>query len=510
MGHNLSLCPTRKEMKKIKRSSGILMHISSLPSKYGIGDFGKEAYNFVDFLVKSKQQYWQILPLGVTGFGDSPYQCFSAFAGNPYFIDLDELIQRGYLKEEEVEKLDLGREPNRVDYGLLYQNKMKILRMAYNAAKEEIGEELRSFYKENYNWLREFSLFMALKSKNGGGSWLKWKEPYKDFTSKAVIQFEKDNKEEIYFWVFTQYFFFVQWKRLKDYANNNGIEIIGDLPIYVSEDSSDVWGNPYLFNLDSSLFPITVSGCPPDGFSPTGQLWGNPIYNWKVMEEQGYNWWLKRIQFSFKLYDSLRIDHFRGFESYWEIPYGSENAVNGQWTKGPGMKLFNKIKEKLGELNIIAEDLGFLTDGVRKLIEETGFPGMKILQFAFDSREESDYLPHNYDKNSVVYTGTHDNSTVLGWFKYIPKEDFDYAVEYLKLSEEEGLNWGLIRGAWSSPAYLAIAPMQDFLGLGDEARMNIPSTLGGNWTWRMEKGSLTDELAMRIGELNRIYRRGSY
>ncbi len=500
----------RKEMNIIKRSSGILMHISSLSSEYGIGDLGKEAYSFVDFLVKAKQQYWQILPLGVTGFGDSPYQCFSAFAGNPYFIDLDELIEAGYLKKDDVQQHELSKDLNIVAYDLLYKNKMKLLRMAYETAKKDISEELDLFYKENDEWLREFSLFMALKADKGGDSWLKWDKCYKDSNSDRVVEFENNNKNEIFFWIFTQYFFYNQWKKLKEYANKRGIAIIGDLPIYVSEDSSDVWGSPYLFNLDSSLFPITVSGCPPDGFSPTGQLWGNPIYDWDAMEQEGYKWWIKRIKHSFELYDCLRIDHFRGFESYWEIKYGSENAVHGEWIKGPGMKLFSRIKEELGELNIIAEDLGFLTDEVRNLITETGFPGMKILQFAFDSREESDYLPHNYDKNCVVYTGTHDNSTVVGWFKNIPKEDLEYAVKYLKLSDEEGLNWGLIRGAWSSPAYLAIAPMQDFLGLGDEARMNTPSTVGGNWTWRINKSSLTDQLAEKIAELNNIYRRGNY
>lgn len=491
----------------MKRASGILMHISSLPSSYGIGDFGKEAYNFVDFLSKAKQKYWQILPLGVTGFGDSPYQCFSAFAGNPYFIDLDELIERGYLDKEEVKKYDLGKDPNTVDYGLLYLNKMTILRMAYEKAKKEIKEELEAFYNENYSWLREFALFMAIKDSNGGDSWLKWEDEYKNYSSNAVIQFENNNKEEIFFWIFTQYFFFNQWQRLKEYANKNSVDIIGDLPIYVSEDSSDVWGNPYLFNLDRSFFPITVAGCPPDGFSPTGQLWGNPIYNWKAMEDLGYKWWIKRIKSSFELYDVLRIDHFRGFESYWEVPYGSENAVNGKWTKGPGMKLFRKIREELGELNIIAEDLGFITDEVIQLIEETGFPRMKMLQFAFDVNGDSDYLPHNYEKNSIVYTGSHDSSNVMGWIKYMPKEDLDYAIKYLHLKDDEGINWGFIRGAWASVANLAIAPIQDLLGLDDEARMNIPSTLGGNWCWRIDKSSLTDDLATKIAEINKIYRR---
>lgn len=489
------------------RSSGILMHISSLPSEYGIGDFGKQAYDFIDFLVKAKQKTWQILPLGVTGYGDSPYQCFSAFAGNPYFIDLNELIDKGYLDKNEVFKLHLNKHPEYVDYSDLYINKMKLLRLAYNNFKLDIPLELHLFYQDNISWLREFSLFMSIKTINNNKSWMEWDEPYKNSKSQEVKIFESNNQEEVYFWVFTQYLFLTQWSKLKKYAGDNGIKIIGDLPIYVSQDSCDVWSSPQLFNLDDTLTPITVSGCPPDYFSLTGQLWGNPIYNWKALEDQGYKWWVNRIKYSLELFDILRVDHFRGFESYWEIEYGSENAINGKWTKGPGMKLFNIIREELGDLNIIAEDLGFLTDDVRKLIKDSGYPGMKVLQFAFDSREESDYLPHNYDKNCVVYTGTHDNSTAMGWFKVIPKEDFDFAVKYLKLDTVEGLNWGLIRGAWSSTANLAIAQMQDFLGIDDVARMNTPSTMENNWTWRINKSDLTDELALRIADLNMTYGR---
>ncbi len=490
-----------------KRSSGILLHISSLPGKYGIGDFGESAYNFVDFLETAGQRYWQILPLGVTSYGDSPYQCFSAFAGNPYFIDLDEFIEQGYLTGRDIERMELGDDPSCVDYGLLYKNKMKLLRMAYETGKQELGNELYNFYKQHKDWLREFAVYMGIKAKNGNLSWMKWSAEYRHVNSKSVREFEVNNEEEIYFWVFTQYFFFKQWLRLKQYANEKDIHIIGDLPIYVAEDSADVWGNPEIFKLDSSLKPTTVSGCPPDAFSDTGQLWGNPVYNWEVLEERGYDWWLKRIEHSFKLYDTLRIDHFRGFESFWEINSGSETAINGQWTKGPGIKLFDEIKAQLGELDIIAEDLGFITEEVRELINKAGYPGMKVLQFAFDSREESDYLPHNYDKNCVVYTGTHDNHTAMGWFDNVSKQDFIYAVNYLKLNYDEGLNWGFIRGAWSSVAYLAIAPLQDFLGLGDEARFNVPSTIGGNWTWRVKSEQLTEGLAQKIHRLNQLYGR---
>ena len=492
-------------MKKT-RSSGILMHISSLPGKYGIGDFGKEAYNFVDFLVDAGQKNWQILPLGITSFGDSPYQSFSAFAGNPYFIDLDEFIERGYLKEEEIAELDLGNDPREVNYGLLFKNKMKLIRKAYDRSKIELENILEDFYIKKA-WLREFSLFMAIKNYHNNSSWLYWDKDFRIRNSQKVLEFEKENREEIYFWVFTQYFFSKQWLKLKAYANDNGINIIGDLPIYISEDSSDIWGSPHLFNLDENLFPITVSGCPPDAFSTKGQLWGNPIYNWKALEEENYKWWIERFKYSFELYDILRIDHFRGFEAYWEVDYNRENAVVGKWTKGPGIKLFNKLKEELGELNIIAEDLGFLTEDVENLLEETGFPGMKVLQFAFDSREESDYLPYNYDKNCVVYTGTHDNSTINGWFKNANKEDMEYAIKYLKLNYDEGLNWGIIRGAWSSTAFLSITTMQDILGHGDYARMNIPSTVGGNWTWRMEKSELNDEIVNKLKNLTKLYGR---
>lgn len=490
-----------------RRASGILMHISSLPGEYGIGDFGKEAYSFVDFLVKGKQKYWQVLPLGITGYGDSPYQSFSSFAGNPYFIDLDEFIERGYLKKEEIKKFDLGYNPRKVDYGLLYKNKMFLLQLAYERGKEEIKDALEEYYWENQQWIRDFALFMSIKECHNNQSWLNWQDEYKRRHWEEVEKFERDNKDKLYFWIFTQYFFYKQWYKLKNYANRNGIKIIGDLPIYVAEDSADVWANPKLFNLDKNLFPKTVAGCPPDAFSEKGQLWGNPTYNWLEMEKDDYRWWKDRIKQSFKIFDVLRIDHFRGFESYWEVKYGSEDAVIGKWTKGPGIKLFDSIKRELGNLNIIAEDLGFLTEDVKKLLKYSGFPGMKVLQFAFDSREESDYLPHNYDKNCVVYTGTHDNTTVIGWISTAKKEDVEYAKKYLKLDDEEGMNWGFIRGAWSSTAYLAITTMQDLLGLGDEARMNTPSTVGGNWTWRMKKEDLTEEIVERLANITMIYRR---
>lgn len=490
-----------------KRGSGILMPVFSLPGEDGIGTFGKEAYEFIDFLVKSEQKYWQILPLGVTSFGDSPYQCISAFAGNPYFIDLNRLVKIGFLNENDLKEYKFFKKNDLVDYGFLYKNKMKILEKAYKRAKIIIKNDLDIFYDENKSWLREFSIFMALKANYGGLSWLEWEEAYKDVNSLEIKEFEKKNQDEIYFWVFIQYFFFKQWEKLKSYANKNGIRIIGDLPMYVSEDSSDLWANPSLFQLDHNYCPITVAGCPPDDFAPKGQLWGNPIYDWQTMEKEGYKWWIKRFEHSFKLYDTLRIDHFRGFEAYWEIELDSKDAVNGKWTKGPGIKLFRKVKEELGELDIIAEDLGFITENVKELIEETGFPGMKVLQFAFKKDENSEHAIHNHEKNSVVYTGTHDSSTVIGWSKDISKEELEYVKKYLNLCQGEDLNWALIRGAWSSTSYLAIAPIQDFLGLDDNARINRPSIIGENWTWRLKENNLTDELANKIREITRRYKR---
>ena len=490
-----------------KRASGILMHISSLAGKYGIGDFGEEAYKFVDFLADAGQRYWQILPLGITGIGDSPYQSFSVFAGNPYFIDLDKLIEYGYLKEVDLDKYKLYESKDEISYNLLYENKMKILRIAYENSKVKIEKELEDFMNTHKFWLRDFSLFMSLKKFNGGISWLDWKDEFKDINSKEVLDFEQANRDDIYFWVFTQYLFLNQWTSLKKYANKKGIKIIGDLPIYVSIDSSDVWGNTDLFNLDSNFDPITVAGVPPDYFTNEGQLWGNPVYKWDTMEKNGYRWWINRIRHSFELFDTLRIDHFIGFVNYWQVKYGSKNAINGEWKKGPGIRLFNVIKEELGELDIIAEDLGVVTDDVRELIKLTGFPGMKVLQFSFESDEDNDFLIHNHQENSVVYTGTHDMSTVLGWKEHQSLKILEYASDYLNICEDEDFNWAFIRGAWSSSSYLAIAPMQDFLGLDDSARMNIPGILGGNWTWRVEESKLNVTLSSKINKLTKLYGR---
>ncbi|SKC85738.1 4-alpha-glucanotransferase [Maledivibacter halophilus] len=491
----------------IERGSGILLHITSLPSLYGIGTFGREAYKFVDFLEKAGQKYWQILPLGTTGYGDSPYQSFSAFAGNPYFIDLDLLVQEGILNKEDFQNINFGEDKRNIDYEKIFNNKMSILRYSYKNARKTVKDKILVFKENNIDWIEEYSLYMIAKTRFNLKSWQKWDEDIKLRRPEAMRYYKENYEDEMNFWIYLQYQFFKQWKNLKKYANNKGVKIIGDIPIYVAEDSADVWGNRELFLLDNKYKPIKIAGCPPDDFSETGQLWGNPIYNWNLMEKRGFDWWIKRIKANSKLYDIIRVDHFRGFQAYWEVPYGDETAADGRWVKGPGMKLFNALKDSLGHIDIIAEDLGFLTQEVVRFREETGFPGMKVLQFAFNPLEESDYLPHNYEKNCVVYTGTHDNDTVNGWFENTNADDVKHSIKYFNLNEEEGYNWGFIRGAWSSVANIAIAQMQDFLGLGSKARMNIPSTLGGNWLWRLRRNELNNELAKKIYEMTKLYGR---
>lgn len=492
----------------MKRSSGIIMHISSLPEAYGIGTLGEEAYKFADFLNKAGQTYWQILPLGHTGYGDSPYQAFSAFAGNPYFIDLKFLVRDGLLKEEDLEGIVFGQSETEVDYNALFNLRYDVLRKAYKNASESLMNEVKRFVKENELWLTDYAMYMAIKEKMNLLSWQEWDEAIKLREESAMTHYKEELADDIIFWQFIQYQFYKQWNDLKAYVNGLGIQIIGDIPIYVASDSSDAWANSRVFKLDDNKKPTVVAGCPPDAFSETGQLWGNPIYDWDYLEETGYSWWIDRMRESLKLYDVIRIDHFRGFESYWEIPYGEPTAVNGKWVKGPGMKLFKAIQGALGKVNIIAEDLGFLTEEVFNFRDETGYPGMKVLQFAFDAREESDYIPHTYNKHCVVYTGTHDNDTIRGWMEETGnKEDVLHSIKYLALTEEEGYNWGFIRGAWSSVGQIAITMMQDVLNLGNEARMNLPSTLGGNWMWRMKKEDLTDELAIKLFNITKLYGR---
>ena len=487
------------------RKSGILLPISSLPSKYGIGAFSKEAYDFVDLLKETGQSLWQILPLGPTGFGDSPYQSFSTFAGNPYFIDLDELVKEGILTEDECSSYDWGDSKEFIDYSKIYNSKSKILRLAYNRSNIGENEEFREFCTENYWWLNDYALYMSIKDSKNGAPWIEWPKSLRLREEEALSKIEEELKDDVEFYKYQQYLFTVQWNKLKSYANENGIKIIGDIPIYVSLDGSDTWSNPKLFQVDEDGLPTDVAGCPPDSFSETGQLWGNPLYNWEYNKETNYEWWIKRISHSFKLHDIVRIDHFRGFDEYYAIPYSDDTAKNGQWRQGPGIDLFDCIKKELGELDIIAEDLGFLTDSVIKLLEDTGYPGMKILQFAFDSREESDYLPHNYTKNSIVYTGTHDNDTIMGWYKEIDELDRDMAHNYLNnYKNKDEIQWDFIALAMRSVSNTCIIPVQDYLGLGSDTRINTPATSGNNWKWRMKDNSFTKDIMDRMYTLTKV------
>ena len=492
----------------IMRKAGILMPISSLPSPWGIGTLGAEARKFVDFLSAGGQSCWQVLPLGPTSYGDSPYQSFSSFAGNPYFIDLDLLAEDGLLERSEFENLNWGENPEYVDYGRMYEQRYPVLRRACGRLLAQNRPGFAAFCQEQKDWLEDYALFMALKSKYGGVSWLEWPEDVRLRRPQALEDARKELREEVNFWRGVQYLFFSQWWDLKAYANSRGVAIIGDLPIYVALDSAGVWANPSQFQLDESGRPTGVAGCPPDGFTADGQLWGNPLFNWERMKEDSYSWWLKRIAFQFKLYDTLRIDHFRGFDEYYAIPYGDKTARNGAWKPGPGIAFFKAVNRALGKKDIIAEDLGFLTPSVRKLLKNSGYPGMKVLEFAFDSRDgESDYLPHRYPAHCVVYTGTHDNDTIQGWMASAPKKDVSFAKAYLRLSKREGYHWGMMRAAWASAAELAVMQFQDLLGLGSEARMNIPSTLGNNWKWRTLPGTFDEKLARRLYRETRVYQR---
>ncbi len=488
------------------RKSGVILPISSLPSKYGIGTFSKSAYEFVDKLQEAGQKLWQLLPLGPTGYGDSPYQSFSTFAGNPYFIDLDVFIEKGWLLEKECLKYKI-KTPEKVDYEEIYNSRFKLLRIAYKNSGINEDADFSHFVKENADWLKDYALYMAVKKVFQGVSWLEWDEPIKYREKNAIKEYELAYKEEIQFFYFQQYFFNKQWKALKKYANQKGIEIVGDIPIYVALDSADTWANASLFQLDSFRKPSLVAGCPPDAFSDTGQLWGNPLYDWKQHKASNYEWWLKRIAYCFDIYDMVRIDHFRGFDAYYAIPYGDSTAENGKWKKGPGYDFFAKVRENLGDKPIIAEDLGFLTPSVHKLLKKCKYPGMRILQFAFDAANDSTYLPHNAIKNCIMYTGTHDNDTIIGWYETLANPDKQFAKEYAQVKKNSTVAWDLIRLAIASVADTAIVPMQDYLGLGHEARINFPSTLGGNWEWRMKEGSFTEELAKKMRKLVTTYKR---
>ena len=487
------------------RGSGILMHITSLPSPYGVGTLGREAYAFIDFLAAAGQTHWQILPLTPTGYGDSPYQSCSTYAGNHYLIDLDLLQQEGLLDHADYANIDWGEDPQRADFGRLYNHRLSVLRIAYSRFAG--SEEFDRFCGENSPWLSDFALFMALKERFGGKAWFQWEECLKRREADAIWQARQELKDEIRFYSFVQYLFARQWNHLRQYAAQKNIRIIGDVPIYVPLDSSDVWASPELFQLDANLTPTAVAGCPPDAFSEDGQLWGNPLYRWDVLAQDGYEWWIRRLEAAGRLYDVVRMDHFRGFEAYWSVPYGDSTARNGQWVKGPAMDFISTVRRRLPNLELIAEDLGFLTQEVLDLRDDSGLPGMKILEFAFDSREPSEYLPHTYISNTVCYTGTHDNMTMRQWFETAGADAVAYATEYMNLRPEEGLVWGVIRTAFASVSDLCVVQMQDYLNLGAEARMNFPGVASGNWTWRMAAGSTTQELAQRIRNLAVLYGR---
>ena len=477
-----------------RRSSGVLMHITSLPGEFGIGTFGKSAYDFVDFLEETKQTYWQILPLTTTSYGDSPYQSFSAVAGNLNLIDFSLLKEEGLLEESDYSNVNFGENPEKIDYALLFEVRRPILEKAVaNTAKySNVLAEIEKFEKDNSSWLADYAEYMAIKESFGYQSFIHWDEDIKKGEKAAREKYRTELQDSIRYYTVTQYFFFKQWLALKEYANDKGVKIIGDMPIYVSADSVEMWTMPELFKVDENNEPLYVAGCPADDFSPTGQLWGNPIYDWEKHKEQGFSWWIYRVQESFKIYDVLRIDHFKGFSDFWQIDKDAENAVNGTWEAGPGIELFQKIKEQLGDLPIIAENLGFIDEKAEKLLDDSGYPGMKILQFAFPGEDNLD-RPHHYTQNSVAYTGTHDNDVVNGWYEKLSESEQELVSEYLNRRNDETITEAMIRGIYSSVSDYAIVTMQDLLDKDATSRMNVPSTVGGNWEWRMLAEDLTEE-----------------
>ncbi|MDD6482994.1 MAG: 4-alpha-glucanotransferase [Clostridiales bacterium] len=493
------------------RASGVLMHISSLPSEYGVGTLGREAYKFVDFLVKSGQTYWQVLPICPTSYGDSPYQSFSTHAGNPYFIDFDMLKDEKLLKKSDYAQFEWVWDEEKVDYANLYYRRFDVLKIAYENFKQTPQSAFEMFLEENENWISNYALFMTIKEENGGKCWLEWEEGLRCRDPHSLWRFKSMHEDEVRFWEFVQFKFFEQWNALKEYANSKGIQIIGDIPIYVALDSAAVWVYPDLFELDENLVPTAVAGCPPDAFSPTGQLWGNPLYKWERHKETDYSWWIDRLKASAKLFDMVRIDHFRGFDEYYAIPYGDKTAEGGRWLPGPGIEFFRFVEARLGKLPIIAEDLGFLTPSVLMMLKESGFPGMKVLEFAFDPREESSYLPYNYDKNCVCYIGTHDNNTIIGWSKEMDAQTMKFCRRYLDIDPKDKSNstlvWKFIKTAFASVADTVIIQAQDILELGEGARMNTPSTPAGNWQWRAKKGVFTTALARKLKDITITYGR---
>ena len=502
----------------MNRTSGVLLSVTSLPSKYGIGCFDQAAYDFVDWLEKAGQKYWQILPLGATshsGAFDSPYQAYSAFAGNPYIISLDALVEEGVLTVAECEGVNFGTDPQHVDYQALFENRLSLLHKAYERSQIHLNGDYQNFCKENFWWLDDYALFMAVKDFFGGASWNQWPNDIRMHYSFALDYYREKLYFDVEFQKYLQFKFYEQWSALKKYANDKDIQIVGDMPIYVSPDGSDIWAQPEMFQLDENNMPTQIAGCPPDGFSADGQVWGNPLYRWDYHKATGYHWWITRMWYSYKLYDVVRIDHFRGFDEYFAIPTTSNSAKDGHWEKGPGMDLFNTLRNALGERGVIAEDLGLMTEGVRRLVKDSGFPNMKVLQFAFDKEDiggGNDYLPHNYNQNCVVYTGTHDNETISGWFLGLGKEDRDFVRDYMG-DQDTAIKWmykKLIAMAMRSTANMCIIPAQDWLGLDNSSRMNMPGTVDANWSWRLTPGQITDELAQEVLIITKRYGRANW
>ena len=495
-----------------ERSAGILLPITSLPSKYGIGCFSKEAYDFIDWLKEAGQTFWQILPIGPTSYGDSPYQSFSTYAGNPYFISLEALIEEGVLTEEECNNASFGSNPSDIDYEKMYYNRYPLLRKAYERSDISKNPDYQNFLINNGWWLNDYALFMALKDFFGGRCWYDWPEDIRLRWGYALDYYRRELYFDIEFQMYLQFKFFEQYKALKKYANDNHIRIVGDIPIYVAMDSADTWANPQLFQLDEKNVPIAVGGCPPDEFAADGQLWGNPLYRWDYHRSTGYQWWTSRLWYCYQLYDVTRIDHFRGFDEYYAIPYGNKTAAGGWWEKGPGIELFRTIEKNLGCHEMIAEDLGYMTDSVRQLVRESGFPNMKVLEFAFDSRDTgsaSDYLPHNYSENCVAYTGTHDNETLVGWFDTLIDQDKKLALDYLcdYHTPKKELYKCFVAMALRSKAKYCIIPIQDYIGLDNSCRINKPSTVGINWRWRLTEDQLSHELLTYIRTVTKRYGR---
>ena len=494
---------------KFKRSSGILLHPTSLPGPYGIGDIGSQAMCWIDFLAEVGCSLWQVLPLGPTGYGDSPYQCFSAFAGNPYLISPEALLADDLLQPDDLTEL-LDNTPERIDYGEIIPWKLSLLDRAYDRFLQldsaPLHTQLDKFRGSHSSWLDDFALFMALKEAHNGEPWSTWEKPLRSRNPQALAEACQKYTEAIQRHIFRQFIFYRQWSILHTYTANKGIDIIGDIPIFVAHDSADVWAHPELFFLDEEGQPTVIAGVPPDYFSETGQLWGNPLYRWNVHQSHGYDWWLQRIRAVLELVDIIRLDHFRGFAAYWEVPGGALTAVKGHWVPGPGKDFFQVVMDSLGELPIIAEDLGVITPDVEDMRDSFGLPGMKIFQFAFATTPKDPFLPHNYPHNCVVYTGTHDNDTSLGWYERVPETERDSFLRYLDRNGSN-VSWDMIRAVWSSVANFALAPMQDFLSLDNKARMNYPGNPSGNWTWRMSTDALNDPLSNKIKEINYLYSR---